>query len=406
MGHIGIIAEYNPFHNGHQYQINEIKKSFPDKKIVVIMSGNYVQRGEPAIFNKWLRTSMALSCGADLVIELPTMFSCASAEYFSRGAIITLAKTGIIDTLCFGSECEELSLLAHIAQILTDEPSIYRQTLLKELKNGHSYPVSRAMALQTFFPKKDILTILKKPNNILAIEYLKTILQFQIPIKPYLVKRSHDNYHSLDMSESICSASALRNGIKDRKVISAYIPYNAYETYIDNPFNQPLFLQDLFPWMQYSLLEKKNHLRDYQDITKDIANRINNIEIMPNHVNDLISILSNKSLTQTRMKRCLLHTLLDMKQCDIPKCMEDYSPYVRLLGFNVHSTLPKELKDNCTIPIITKTANANKLLSHKQLAYFERQLQMDQLYCQAYMNKYDKILPNDYRQSVIRVNRE
>lgn len=406
MGHIGIITEYNPFHNGHQYQINEVKKIFPDKKVISIMSGNYVQRGEPAIYNKWLRTSMALSCGVDLVIELPTIFSCASAEYFSRGAILTLAKTGIIDTLCFGSECEDLSLLSHIAQILADEPSIYRQALLKELKNGNSYPVSRAMALQTFFPKKDVLTILKKPNNILAIEYLKTILQFQIPIKPYLIKRSHDNYHSLDMTNSICSASALRNSIKDKNDISAYIPNNAYEAYKNSNFNQPLFLQDLFPWIQYNLLEKKNHLCDYLDITKDFANRIDNIEVIPNHVEELISILANKSLTQTRIKRCLLHSTLNIKQSDLPKSMEDYSPYVRLLGFNVHSTLPKELKDNCKIPIITKTANAQKILSHKQFGFFERQLQMDQLYCQAYMNKYDRILLNDYRQSVIRVNRE
>ncbi|MGN0496773.1 MAG: nucleotidyltransferase family protein [Lachnospiraceae bacterium] len=401
MKHIGIIAEYNPFHNGHAYQINTIKQIFPEKDIAVIMSGNYVQRGEPAIFNKYVRASMALSYGADLIIELPAIFSCSSAEYFATAALLSLAATGVIDTLCFGAECDD-TILYDIADILEQEPLTYKIHLQKLLVQGMSFPKARSAALSKYMNHPDIDEILKKPNNILAIEYMKAIKHYNLPIKPFILKRSHDNYHSTDTEDSICSATALRQRLKQTdSSVSKYIPDTPYHVLLQDKYNKPVYFEDFYPLIQQSILSKSDFSR-YQDISKDFSNRLNSYRILPYNIYELQEELTHKNITGTRVSRCLMHILLNHEKSVIKECKENnYVSYIRLLGFRKQSALPRLLKKHATLPVITKVASYEKLLSKQGQMLFNQQIQADDYYRQIYFNKYHEKIPSEYEHSVI-----
>ncbi|MGN0437712.1 MAG: nucleotidyltransferase family protein [Lachnospiraceae bacterium] len=412
MGHIGIVAEYNPFHNGHYYQINKVKADFPDKEIVVIMSGNYVQRGEPAIFNKYIRTKMALAGGADMVIELPPCFASQSAEIFARSAVLSLFKTGTIDTLCFGAESTNHQLLQQIADVLNKEPFEYTAKLQNYLSKGLSFPKARSLSLSEYLDNNEIKDILSKPNNILAIEYLKAIKYYQLPITPYIIERSKDNYHddqlpfTMEHSENglldnnICSATALRKDITNQK-ISRYIPERSYHQFINEPFNKPLFINDFYPFLQNCLLQESD-FSSYQDISGDFANKLSKYDILPFHIDSLFDDLASKNMTNTRINRCLIHILLQFKKNDMEKLQsQEYALYLRVLGFRKNSALPKLIKEHASIPIITKVANYNKQLNGFAASLFEQQIKADNYYRQVYFNKYQEKIPSEYEHSVI-----
>lgn len=212
---VGIVAEYNPFHNGHRYHIEEARKCTGADFVVVVMSGDFVQRGEPAVIDKYHRTEMALSQGADLVLELPAAFACASAEYFATGAVSLLHALGCVDTLCFGSECGHLDLLEEIADLFIQEPSEYKEYLKTALKSGYSFPAARDEALKEYFAEDlvktaQIASVLSAPNNILGIEYIKALKVLGSSIRPVTITRMGQGYHETTFSDSFCSATALR----------------------------------------------------------------------------------------------------------------------------------------------------------------------------------------------------
>ena len=212
---LGIIAEYNPFHKGHVYHIQKAKELSGADHAIIVMSGDFVQRGVPALLPKHLRAEMALSCGADAVFELPVCYSTGSAELFAAGAVSLLDKLGVTDALCFGAECGELAPLEHIAQILAEEPTNYRLNLRKALKSGVPFPVARQRALEEYLGEgsaesDSLSSVLSLPNNILAIEYLKELYRRNSSIKPFVLKRKDSDYHAEILQHGFSSASAIR----------------------------------------------------------------------------------------------------------------------------------------------------------------------------------------------------
>ena len=206
---IGIIAEYNPFHNGHKYQIDYIKENLGADNIIIVMSGDFVQRGTPAWTDKYLRTQMVLECGADVVFELPVSLSTSSAEAFAMGAVSLLDGLGVVDGLCFGSECGDISLLKNVADYLVNPPASYDTDIERLVKAGNSYPAARQKILEKQF--KDMFTdypdFFSSPNNILAIEYLKALTILDSDVKPYTIKRLGGNYHDEELSDSSLSSA-------------------------------------------------------------------------------------------------------------------------------------------------------------------------------------------------------
>ena len=408
MGHIGIIAEYNPFHTGHMYQIGTIKKAFPNKNIVVCMSGNYVQRGEPAIFPMQVRTECALTCGADLVIGLPSVYSSSSSELFAAAGVLTLWKTGLIDILCFGAECDNIDNLTTLANLFLTEPDNYKVSLKKNLSKGLSFPKARAFAVAEYFDNSSYTDILRHPNNILAIDYIKAIMRYDLPIKPYVIKRSSDNHSSLSTDDIICSSSAIRNSIYNAENINIsllrnHIPEAALDVINNSPISKPLFWDDFYHLLEYRLLSENKRLSDYYEVSETLANSIDNITILPQTFNELINILSGKQITNSRIRRCMLNIMLGRtKEHSIKPFNKDLIDYIRILGVKGECTyLLKEMKSTCSLPVINKTSNYRRQLRGFGLAMFEHEIFENNLYRQVFYNKYGNIIPTDYQQSVI-----
>lgn len=406
MKHIGIIAEYNPFHNGHAYQFSQIKKDFPDKKIVICLSGDYVQRGEPCIFPKSLRCKCTLNGGADLVIEMPILYSSASSEHFATAGVMTLYKTGIVDTICFGAECDDKEKLIFLAELFLNEPDDYKVALKSNLSLGLSFPKARYNAVKTCFPGMNYETILESPNNILAIEYIKAIRKFNLPLDIHIIKRSHDNHNILSTENNICSSSALRNTFTsdniDYNSWNNNIPENVLDTIKESPVSKPLFLDDYYSYLQYKLISDIESINDYFEMTEELSNTIKNLSIIPSSFNELIDILSSKHNTKARVRRALFNVILSRSK----QLIKEYPPekvcYIRLLGVRSDSThLIKDMKDFCDIPVINKTSIAKNILSQNELKLFLREIYENKLYRQIFYNKYGITLPTDYEQSVI-----
>ena len=251
MNILGLVVEYNPFHNGHLYHLEKSKEITNATHTVAIMSGNFLQRGEPALFDKYTRAKAAVENGVDLVIELPTLFACQSAEIFSHGAICTLNSLNCIDSVCFGSEVGNIDILYTIANILVNEPDDFKVKLKNYLKEGMLFPSARSNALFDYIShnnlvnisKEDLLNILNSSNNILGIEYIKSIIKLDSNIKPYTITRIKSEYNSEQIDSSICSATAIRKSLKDNnniELLSNVIPnktYNVIKDSIENNFN-------------------------------------------------------------------------------------------------------------------------------------------------------------------------
>jgi len=404
MKHIGIIAEYNPFHNGHAYQLHKAKELFPDKKIVVLMSGNYVQRGEPAIYNKYLRTTCALSEGADVIFELPLLFASASAEHFAHAAIQAFKKLGVIDTLCFGAEHDNLALLQEIAHLLTIEPDDFKSVLQRELKNGNSFPKARMIAVSTCIKHPDTEQIMQYPNNILAIEYLKAIEKLQANITPVIIQRTGSHYHDTSLTTTYQSATAIRTAIKNEiDIAKLLIPESSIYNIQQSKFAKPIFASDLYINLQHAIWREKDRLVDYLDVSQDLGNQLHSTQLYPLSLDTLINNLTNKQYTTTRIQRALMNILLGITKAEMASCKESgYISYLRLLGFKKNASFVlKDIKKQSVLPIINKVANAKNDLSPVELINFERELQRTHLYNQIFYNKYGIPIPSEYEHSVI-----
>ena len=349
---LGIIAEYNPFHNGHLYHLETSKKLTGADYTVAIISGNFTQRGSTSIVDKWSKTKMALENGIDLVIELPVLYSISSAENFADGAIKILNSLGIVDYLSFGAETSDISILNNIANILYSEPEEYKKLLSIELEKGLSFPKARENALLDYIKNTDdnvsenkiidfekYSKTLSSPNNILGIEYLKALKKYKSSIKPVCISRFKSEYNSSSFSENIASATAIRELIKNKNfdTIKNVIPLESYSILMDC-INSGCVAPDLncfekeiiFTLRKMSIEEIFN----LPDVSEGLEFSIKKAVNSCNNINNFLDIVKSKRYTVTRLQRILLYALLGISKEDIQLSKKVEKPYVRVLGFN------------------------------------------------------------------------
>ena len=374
----GIIAEFNPFTKGHEYIIKQAKEATNADFVVVVMSGNFVQRGEPAVCDKYLRTKMALECGADLIIELPVVYACGSAELFAKGAVSLLDRLGIVDYICFGAENDDIDVLKDIADILQREPEGYKEALKDLLKSGISFPAARAAALcqyalsgnedcKNIYP--DVINeVLSSSNNILAIEYLKALLSFKSRTEPIAIKRKGADYNDVlivDGFENFASATAVRNALNEGNLVSVLksVPLKINEILDENRGKKlPICLDDFSLIMGAKLIEHANasELEEYLDVNNDFANKTVNSLSSFTSFREFSESLKAKNNTLTGINRALLHIMLGIKKDYVNSLVsKGYHEYVRVLGFKkeVTNELFGAVKFGCTLPLITKMAD-------------------------------------------------
>lgn len=387
-----VISEYNPFHNGHLYQLNTIRSQLDADCIIIIMSGDFVQRGAPALVNKYERCRMALENGADLVFELPAYFALGSAEYFAQGAVSLADKLGVIDFLHFGSESGNLAILETCADILADEPDAYKASLKSNLKNGISFPTARSLSLREQMQQSDLScscisadeleSLLSSPNNTLGIEYIKAILQRKSAIRPVTIERKGEGYNSGALaSDSFISANAIRAALESADIspqansnLKQYVPESVCNLLLSERQTHGVFLfpNDFSEVLAYKLHEAASYkevFAEYYDVGGQLSNTIYNRLPDFASLTDFAMLCKSKNLTYTRICRSLMHILLNMTQEHAALLKEaDYSQYARLLGFTEQGKeLLKSIKANASIPIITKPASALKLLDEPAL---------------------------------------
>lgn len=409
---VGLIAEYNPFHNGHQYHIEKARELTDADAVIVVMSGNFVQRGAPAIMPKHLRAQAALKGGASLVIELPVCYATGSAEFFAYGAVSLLEKLGCVDSICFGSECGNIEVLQDLAKIIHDEPKQYQDSLNDSLRQGDSFPRARQKAMRDFLKSNVADSILGEPNNILGIEYLKALYRLNSKMKPYTIQRVSSHYHDEYLQETYSSASAIRNAINgpiefDEFHWTSQVPEPCATLYQKNyQLRYPVYANDFSLLLKYKLLsENKESLMEYADVSEELANRI------LNKLNEFVSfeqfceLLKTKEVTYSRISRTLLHILLDIKTEDMTEV-----EYARVLGFRIaDSEVLSLLKKQASIPLITKLASANNLdvnsnaLSADAQSMLAQDVYASDLYESVVTNKFGTSFINEFEQQIVRL---
>lgn len=357
---LGIIAEYNPLHNGHLYHIEQSKKLSNADFTICVMSGNFVQRGDCSLVNKWTKTEMALLNGIDLVIELPVVYATSSAENFAEGAIKILNSVGIVNTVSFGAETDDIDCLNKFASVLYTEPKEYKALLYHELQKGISYPKARENALLMYLGGQlKYSNILSKSNNILAIEYLKALRKTKSNITPILIKREKVYYNDKHIVDEFASSTTIRDLIKHNKFndIRPVMPRNSYYL-LKEEYKKGNFVTDLSKYEKeilYTLRKlTSSEISEYPDVSEGLEFAIKNAANSCNNLYDLINILKSKRYTQTRIQRILLHILLNIKAKDI-LLSKKINPYIRVLGFNNNgqNLLSEIAKKNHKVSIIT-----------------------------------------------------
>ena len=337
MGNVlGIVAEYNPFHNGHAFQLMESKKACNADTVVCIMSGNFTQRGTPAIVDKWARTQMALENGVNMVIELPTIYSVASAEYFAEGSIKILNSLGI-DFLSFGSECGSIKILEEFADVLYNEPKEYTNLLKRELSKGVSFPKAREKALLIYLADvRRYANVLSSPNNILGIEYLKALRKLNSKIVPMTIERDSAMHNSDVVVGNIASSSAIRSMIAKEEKFRSYIPFETFEI-LDNCIKYGKIIYDFsaFEKQIICILRRMSveEIANIPDVTEGLENKIKNAANECNTVRELINIIKSKRYTETRIQRILLCSMLGITK-DAISDLYKVNPYIRILGMD------------------------------------------------------------------------
>ena len=412
---VGIIAEYNPFHNGHAYHIQKAKELTGADYCVIVMSGDFVQRGAPASFPKHLRVATALANGADLVLELPVCYSLGSAEYFARGAVALLDKLGVVDSLCFGSECGNIEVLRQLAEELLHESETFKNALGREMRLGHTYPQARNVALAASAPNLTAhINVLATPNNILGIEYCKALLAGNSAIAPYTLKRAGASYHDNSLRTNYCSARAIRESLRQADVLDClieHVPASAHELANDNYMKTfPVFEDDFSILVQYALLSKAGSgFTSYPDIDKELSDRI--IRLLPQYrsYRSFCDLLKTRNRTYTRISRSLFHVLLDIRQEDFLRYIQlGQIFYARMLGFRESaSPLLTAIKQNASVPFLSKLADAEKQLAPTGLSMLEKDIYASHIYQSVARYKFPEGDPspeiNEYKKTIVKM---
>lgn len=459
----GIIAEYNPFHRGHEYQIQYTREKLGADYVIVAMSGDYVQRGTPALISKHLRAEMALCCGADLVLEMPVSVSTASAEAFAMGGVSLLDSLGVVDILCFGSESGEITALKELAEVLVEEPEDYRILLKSFLSQGLSFPAARSQALTEYFKNprdftgddfdgvltpllNQVTRILNTPNNILGIEYCKALLRLNSKIQPVTIRREGMGYHDTfadsgsltetpsvsgtnttgsslsgtpdSFSPSFASASAIRN-LLCQKTSDPESPCPSGNAGL--PTTPADILASQIPENAFFIF--KNILDSGEFLTEDALDPILAYCLLQKNIAELAScqdvsgnlaqrIMNQKNLLHGFSQSAALLKTKELTQTRIQRALlhiilgihhtPERIPYARVLGFRKESSpLLKEIKKNSRIPVITKLADASRQLDLSSQALLEETTFASNLYESLLSQKSGKTYIHEYEKKII-----
>ena len=336
---LGIVCEYNPFHNGHLYHLEELKKITGSNYSIAIMSGNFTQRGSTAIIDKWSRTETALKAGIDLVIELPTLYAISSAENFADGAIHILDSLKIVDYVGFGAETSDIDVLDNIADVLYNEPRAYKTLLSHELNKGISFPKARENALLIYLNNiRKYVNVFSAPNNILGIEYIKALKKYKSIIKPISIARFEAGHNDLSYHSNIASGTTIRNIIKNGNfdILRRLVPESTYSILMDN-IKQTHIVPDLsvFERQIFYNLRKMSieEIRNLPDVTEGLEFSIKKAANSCNSIYEFLNIIKSKRYTSTRLQRILLYSLLGITKKDM-ELSKKVTPYIRVLGLN------------------------------------------------------------------------
>lgn len=372
---LGIVAEYNPFHNGHLFHLEKSKKITGATYTIAVMSGNFTQRGSTSLIDKWSKAKSAIENGIDLVIELPVLYSISSAENFAEGAIKILNSLGVVDYISFGAETSNIDILEKVADILYREPKEFKAILSHELEKGNSFPKARENALLMCL--NDIKTysnILSSPNNILGIEYLKALKKYKSSIIPICVHRYEAEYNDISYTGNIASSTAIRNIVKNNglNILGNLMPPQSYSSLIDSikvghvvPDISVFEREIIYNLRKMSLADIAN----LPDVNEGLENAIKNATNSCNSIVEFLNIIKSKRYTNTRIQRILLYSLLGITKKDM-QISKKVSPYIRVLGFNERGKfiVSEVAKANPSLPIITSVKrfvdnNKNKNLN-------------------------------------------
>ena len=349
-----IISEYNPFHNGHKYQTEMLKKEYD--AVIAVMSGNFVQRGEIALCDKWSRTKLALLNGVDLVVELPVIYALNSAEKFAEGGVRLIDKMGVVDCLCFGSELGKIDEFYYAAEILNNEPQEVSEKINKFLDMGMSFPSAREKAYEGIINPE----LLKSPNNILGVEYVKALKKIGSKVVAKTIKRIGAGYNDLDYSTEFSSATAIRELIKENEDYKKYMPENSEEI-IKNA--EKFSEEKLINILKYVvLLNGKEYIGRISDVNEGLENKIFEAVKKGDSFENIARMIKSKRYTMSRIRRILYSVILDIgKDFKEPE-------YIRILGMNnIGKNVLKEMKEKATLPIVIKTADFSSEMLKKDI---------------------------------------
>ena len=373
---IGIVVEYNPFHNGHIYQINETKKKYKDCTIIIVMSSSFTMRGELSLLTKWQKTEVALQNGVDLVIELPSVF-CQSADTFAYNAISLLNEIGI-DALVFGSESNDLEKLINISKTQLNN-DLFDKKVKIYLDKGFNYPTSLSNAIYDISGLK-----VDTPNDILAVSYIKSILMINDKIKIIPLKRSND-YNDLFSDGNILSASNIRNKYFNNMDFKKSVPIKTYDFMMQNSINYDL----MFNLIKYNILANKDNLTDFHLVDDSIAPRLYKAALISLNLNELIDNVKTKRYTFNRINRILCFILFNIRKSEANSFKLEY---IRVLGMNKKGKcVLKESKKRSSLPIITKFKKGYNLLDYE--------LKITTIYSIIFNNP--NLIIDEYKKSVI-----
>ena len=426
---VGLITEYNPLHNGHLYHIQKSKEITGADHVVVVMSGDYVQRGIPAIMPKSLRTEMALKAGASAVFEIPLCYATGTAELFATGSVALLDSFNCIDSIVFGSECNDVKKLSELAKIFQNEPVEFKELLQQGIKEGLNFPAARTKAIAKLTHKsQDFAAILKEPNNILGIEYIKALHLLNSSITPYSISRKGAHEHDTTLHPMYSSATAIRSLLAYSS--SKYSTYSEGESFTDSPlssvFHQldhqipdscidllkdyyevkyPIYQNDFSLLLKYKLINKTpKDLAQYMDVSIDLANRIcNQLNNFFNY-KQFCQLLKTKEITHSRINRALLHIMLGVKKKNVTEYkQEGYHFYIRLLGLERSAgEVVARIAKKSNLPMISNAYNnedihelGRRMLYHDTLA--------SNLYNSVVTDKFKTAYENEYSQRIVKV---
>lgn len=394
----GIITEYNPFHNGHKFHLEESKKQTKSDGTICIMSGNFVQRGGPAIIDKWKKTEMALNNGVDLIIELPTFYAVSSAEFFAKGAVSILNSLNIVNNLFFGSEIGDAKALSEIAKVLVSEDERFQNILKENLSLGLTFAKAREKSLIEYLNSSEINNIITSSNNILGIEYIKAILKLNSSINPVALKREGSNYNDKSLSQTFSSATSIREVLKNTSNIEDLkniIPLESYEVFskLQEQDYRFTFEEEMFKYIKYKIQTNCVNFNNLYEVTEGLDNKIIKEISSSNSLHEFILKIKSKRYTYSKISRILTHIYLGLDNDDFKDIANENNLYVRVLGFNkTGREILSLIKANSSIPLITKVPR----FTNNPLLKFDLQATA----CYSLLN--DKVNPfNDYLQSPI-----